>query len=622
MPLPDHLRPALAQSLQRLRHATAARDQRAAATLCEQALHGPLAPRSLLEGAAEPDRAPLRDWVEAWDDVLQRWWLADDGPPEPWRRFLLPHRDRFTWPLLQMNAWWLRSAGSARVLEAETPALSAADLAGADLRDQALRLGRFCATADGGVPFDYEAVAAALKPELRPFLVTWFLTVYLMSPLSNTEARVADHRLAAMASFATFHAAHRVTPPANPLLGSAGFRVTNICEAPRAFLAALSGGVLGPALEPLRRRGSKKRRGGGAGGVGVALSCWREQHAVQRCIDPLLGRLRERGVRAYYLDGDAEAAHLRLPAAWLAEPVTMTALGPIRSARDVAAAARRIEADDLDLLLYPEVGLTTASRWLATQRLARVQAAAYGHPVTTGSAAIDCFLGGAEVEPDDAAERYGERLFLLPGLGVASTPPPPPSRPLAPLPDRVLLANLSTYDKLTEPLLRAWSRLMADAPPEAHLQLLPGIPPQRAVEASETLGAYFPRGNAALAIQIPRQECVDLLHQADIYLDSWPFGGYNTLVEALAAGCPVVTLEGASAPGRFGAALLRRLELPTWLIARDEAEYVEAARRLLTDGALRASIRARLPRERVLAALCHDDLAAALDEAVTRMRAC
>jgi predicted O-linked N-acetylglucosamine transferase (SPINDLY family) len=63
------------------------------------------------------------------------------------------------------------------------------------------------------------------------------------------------------------------------------------------------------------------------------------------------------------------------------------------------AIAERVRSDASDVLLYPEVGMSSMTYVLATLRLAPVQCAGWGHPVTTGSAAIDHYFTCGDMEP-------------------------------------------------------------------------------------------------------------------------------------------------------------------------------------------------------------------------------
>src|SRR4029079_9382312 len=86
--------------------------------------------------------------------------------------------------------------------------------------------------------------------------------------------------------------------------------------------------------------------------------------------------------------------------------------------------AMSIRAADLDVLVYPQLGMDGRDATLAALRLAPLQCVAWGHPETTGSATIDAFISVADMEPADAATHYCERLVRLPGIGTRYARPP------------------------------------------------------------------------------------------------------------------------------------------------------------------------------------------------------
>src|SRR5262249_60344859 len=84
--------------------------------------------------------------------------------------------------------------------------------------------------------------------------------------------------------------------------------------------------------------------------------------------------------------------------------------------------ARRLVGRQPDVVVYPEIGMDLNTIYLASQRLAPLQAAMWGHPHTTGLPTIDWFISGAAFEPADAQEHYTERLVCLPRLGCCFAP--------------------------------------------------------------------------------------------------------------------------------------------------------------------------------------------------------
>jgi predicted O-linked N-acetylglucosamine transferase (SPINDLY family) len=83
----------------------------------------------------------------------------------------------------------------------------------------------------------------------------------------------------------------------------------------------------------------------------------------------------------------------------------------------------------------------------------------------------------------------------------------------------------------------------------------------------------------------------------DIGLDTFPFNGATTTLDAVWMGVPVVTLRGAVALQRAGTCIAQNLGLPE-LVADSEDAYVEKAVALALDlerlTTLRGELRARL----------------------------
>ncbi len=95
----------------------------------------------------------------------------------------------------------------------------------------------------------------------------------------------------------------------------------------------------------------------------------------------------------------------------------------------------------------------------------------------------------------------------------------------------------------------------------------------------------------------PLQVFHGLLHSANIALDTIGFSGYNTAVQAIESGLPLVTREGRFLRGRLASGILRRLGM-TELIAQTEDEYVSLAVRLARDVDLQQRFRAEIVQRR------------------------
>lgn len=263
-------------------------------------------------------------------------------------------------------------------------------------------------------------------------------------------------------------------------------------------------------------------------------------------------------------------------------------------------AGQSIAEAGLSVLLYPEIGMDSITGKLAALRLAPVQAASWGHPLTSGLPTMDHFLSAAGMEPAAAVEHYTERVALLPGLGCTprryGTRPQRPDLAAAGIArgTRVLLCPGMPF-KYRPGEDALWVEIARRAAP-CRLVFFEGGAPglHRALKAR--LEAAFGDRFADQVLFVPWQGQAAFfgwLAAADVFLDSVGFSGFNTVMQAIECGTPVVTLEGEALRARFGAGILRALGLDEW-VATDPAGYVERAVRLAGDAAAQQAVRRRI----------------------------
>lgn len=271
----------------------------------------------------------------------------------------------------------------------------------------------------------------------------------------------------------------------------------------------------------------------------------------------------------------------------------------------LAAAA----ADCPDVIFYPEIGMSSLCYFLAAHRLAPLQVAGWGHPITTGLASIDLFLSGELLEPADADAHYRERLIRLPGTGCCTAPLPLVAEPL---PDDV---ESRLRDMPGARFVIAQRAIKFDPGDDDHYARIaaacgacvfiilrdPVCPWATDLIVARLESAFRGCGldPARHLLSIPwlsPATFLTLLDRCDVYLDCPAFSGYTTAWMALHRGLPIVTLEGASLRQRLAAGLLRRAGLPA-TVAASADEYVAIAAglaRTCRDEARRAAQRAAI----------------------------
>jgi protein O-GlcNAc transferase len=270
--------------------------------------------------------------------------------------------------------------------------------------------------------------------------------------------------------------------------------------------------------------------------------------------------------------------------------------------------AARVRGDPPEVLIFPDIGMTSVSYLLANLRLAPIQCAAWGHPVTTGARHIDWYISCAAMEPADAAMHYREKLILLPGLGVRYARLAEPvvrTRSDFGLPeDARIYVCPNRLHKILPDRDHVLLDILAQDPQGVLVFFDASAPGQRQtfIERLQRLMSargLAPRQQIKFLPMLPRAEFRSALAVADVMLDAPNFSAGSSALDALAAGLPIVAEEGRFMRGRQSAAMLRMVGVPE-LVVPDERRYVEAALRIARDHALRSilsqRIKAGLPR--------------------------
>ncbi|MCJ2544288.1 tetratricopeptide repeat protein [Thermostichus vulcanus] len=253
----------------------------------------------------------------------------------------------------------------------------------------------------------------------------------------------------------------------------------------------------------------------------------------------------------------------------------------------------QIRSAQLDVILYPEVGIDPMAARLATLRLAPVQALSWGHPQTSGLPSLDVFLSSEGMEPADGASHYCEQMLPLPGIGtyyvpVETAPASVNWESWGVDPDKVLYLCAQSLFKYLPQYDCVFPRI-AVAVKDCQFLFLRGRFSQGIRERfwQRMRRAFQAYGLAAeeyvlLLPELSPPEYAAYNALGDIYLDSIGWSGGNTTLEALPHGLPIVTLPGSLMRGRHTYAILQQLGIQE-TIAHGLEEYIQMASRLGLD---------------------------------------
>jgi protein O-GlcNAc transferase len=295
---------------------------------------------------------------------------------------------------------------------------------------------------------------------------------------------------------------------------------------------------------------------------------------------------------------------------------------------------RTILEDAPHVLLFPEIGMDKVSAQLAAQRLAAVQCASWGHPVTSGFQTIDYFISSDLMEPPDAAAHYSENLIRLPNLSIYYEPlevaPVEIDRAELKLrPDAVVYWCAQSLPKYLPQFDEVFARIAVETPgcQFAFIEFGGG----RGV--TELFKHRLERAFGAAGLDA-KDHCVFLprlapdrfaaaIGQCDVVLDSIGWSGCNSILESLAHNVPIVTFAGEMMRGRHAAAILDMMNVRD-TTARTLDEYVSMASLLGRDEARRKDISSQIAanKHRLYRDLqCIAGLQTFLEEAVRKPRA-
>jgi len=278
----------------------------------------------------------------------------------------------------------------------------------------------------------------------------------------------------------------------------------------------------------------------------------------------------------------------------------------LRAMTDEAAAAR-IHADKIDILIELKGYTKDARTGISARRPAPVQVSFVGFPATTGADFIDYVIADPFVLPMDQQGAFSEKIVHLPycyqpndsrrQISAAA-----PTKAECGLPEQgFVFCSFNNAYKITPAFFDIWMRLLKEVPGSV-LWLLDANDLAKTNLCNEASSRGVDPDRLVFA---PRQASPDHLARhrlADLFLDSLPYNAHTTASDALWAGLPVLTCAGATFAGRVAGSLLHAVGLPE-LVTSSTQDYEALALRLAREPEFLQGLRRRLLGNRLTAPL-------------------
>lgn len=358
-----------------------------------------------------------------------------------------------------------------------------------------------------------------------------------------------------------------------------------------------------------------------AGKVGARFSTWRHADYPERLrVGLVSGDFRIHPV-GYFLEGllsHIDPARIELiayPTDHKEDELTarirpcFSAWKPLFGLNDEAA-AHLIHGDGVHVLL--DISNHTGYNRLPmfAWKPAPVQVTWLGLPSTSGLAEMDYVLGDPYAIPAEFESHFSEAVWRMPESCLCLAVPDSLVN-VAPLPalsaGYVTFGSFNHLTKMPDEVVAVWARVLK-AVPNSRLFLKAKQLGDPAV-CEKTLQRFVSCGVAPERLLMSgtfasRDDHLAAYNKVDIALDTFPYPGVTTSVEALWMGVPVLSMRGDRFITRTAGSIAHNAGLPDW-IATDEDDYIAKAVEFTSNLERLATLRAGL-RQQVLASPLFD----------------
>ena len=233
---------------------------------------------------------------------------------------------------------------------------------------------------------------------------------------------------------------------------------------------------------------------------------------------------------------------------------------------------------------------------------APVQASWLGYFSTTGLPEIDYFLGDPHLSPPSESKFFTETLWNLPETWLCQAPHSF-ELPVSDLPalsnGYITFACFANLSKINDRVVSTWASLLRQVPQSKLLIKSKQLADATQINRIQNWFKKFDIAPDRLLLEAPEtwRNYFSAYNRVDIILDTFPYPGGTTSVDALWMGVPILTLKGDRFLSRLGESIAINAGNQEW-IAEDVQDYVLKAVEFSSDlerlaqqrGALRSKI--------------------------------
>jgi hypothetical protein len=255
------------------------------------------------------------------------------------------------------------------------------------------------------------------------------------------------------------------------------------------------------------------------------------------------------------------------------------------------------EERDVQVLYMPSVGMTLYTMFMANLRFAPLQITTLGHSASTFSPQMDYFIIDEDFVGDDAC--FSEQVIKTPNDAFPFTPfvqgmDQLPQAPLRENPSVVEIAMVASTMKLNPDFLHTCRLIAEQSPTPVHFQFFIGAARGLVgLQVTQVVERYLGKW-ATVNQQQGYAYYLQQIASCDLYINPFPFGNMNGIVDLLSVGLVGICKSGNEPHEHIDQGLFERLGMPDWLVTTTTEEYIQAALRLINNHEERLAIRNNL----------------------------
>lgn len=322
--------------------------------------------------------------------------------------------------------------------------------------------------------------------------------------------------------------------------------------------------------------------------IGFA-SRYMHDHPVGRCYNNILFALHEHGgfdVTLFMLGNVVDKSIERMKQA---------GINVVGTHKKLETTQNIIASHELDILIFPDIGMEAMSYYLAMSKLAHYQCCLTGHPDTTGIDTLDYFISAGVYEPENGQDNYTETLLRAHGIDTVFTKFNPPEKWLTradfDLPED---KKLYLVPMAIQKLHPDFDDILADILEQDNNALIILFEDFQRKSATEQLRKRILNKcdeNRILFMQWqPLDSLISLLKISDAVLSTIYFGAGTTSQIAFSFGVPLVSWPDWHARSRMVHGYYKFMGIENPPSATSADDYVKVAMRIANDVDYRKNI--------------------------------